>query len=426
MRSQMCNLIEYLKAPELVVAVQEFFGIRYHRAKTQLSHGSTDASHKGDFISSRGALESQNQLHKRTHSDESNSSVVSGSSEDSSSAIKDDGDRCEVKNRFWYYLFIVGTALGDEIFYATFIPFWFWNIDGAVGRRVVFVWSSVMYVGQGFKDIIRWPRPGFPVTRLQKKWALEYGMPSTHAMVAVSIPFSVLIYTMDRYQYPVIVGVTIAILWCTLICVSRIYLGMHSILDIIAGLVLTFVLMVPLIPLVDYLDRLILESVYSPIFIFGISIALIIFYPDSGRWTPTRGDTTLTVSVTAGIQIGAWITYQMGNMVPPALPPPYEIIWPSYTQLGCIMLRTVLGMCCVMATRAIGKSVSYGFVCALLGRDKNELRNSENSLQNKHKIIVELSYKYFTYGMIGLITQYIVPNVFKLLEIGRPDFYTEF
>lgn len=36
--------------------------------------------------------------------------------------------------------------------------------------------------------------------RLQKKWALEYGMPSTHAMVAVSIPFSVLLYTMDRYQ----------------------------------------------------------------------------------------------------------------------------------------------------------------------------------------------------------------------------------
>lgn len=50
------------------------------------------------------------------------------------------------------------------------------------------------------KDVIRWPRPGFPVSRLQKKWALEYGMPSTHAMVSVAIPFSVLIYTYDRYR----------------------------------------------------------------------------------------------------------------------------------------------------------------------------------------------------------------------------------
>ncbi|KAG8236156.1 hypothetical protein J437_LFUL001574 [Ladona fulva] len=107
-----------------------------------------------------------------------------------------------VTNKFWYYLFCLGTALGDEIFYASFIPFWFWNIDGAVGRRVVLVWAIIMYIGQGIKDIVRWPRPSSPpVYRLQKKWALEYGMPSTHAMVGASIPLSVILYTMNRYQY---------------------------------------------------------------------------------------------------------------------------------------------------------------------------------------------------------------------------------
>jgi len=53
-----------------------------------------------------------------------------------------------ILNSFWYYLFTLGTALGDEIFYASFIPFWFWNIDGAVGRRVVCVWTICMYVGK--------------------------------------------------------------------------------------------------------------------------------------------------------------------------------------------------------------------------------------------------------------------------------------
>lgn len=56
----------------------------------------------------------------------------------------------EVTNKFWFYLFTICTALGDEIFYATFIPFWFWNVDGAVGRRVVLVWTIVMYIGTGF------------------------------------------------------------------------------------------------------------------------------------------------------------------------------------------------------------------------------------------------------------------------------------
>jgi hypothetical protein len=61
--------------------------------------------------------------------------------------------------------------------------------------------SSVFVTGQGIKDIVRWPRPSCPpAVRLQKKWALEYGMPSTHAMVGVSIPLSVILYTMNRYQ----------------------------------------------------------------------------------------------------------------------------------------------------------------------------------------------------------------------------------
>lgn len=55
-------------------------------------------------------------------------------------------------------------------------------------------------------------------------------MPSTHAMVGVSIPFSVLLYTMNRYQYDLPLGLTIAVLWCTVICVSRLYLGMHTVL----------------------------------------------------------------------------------------------------------------------------------------------------------------------------------------------------
>lgn len=133
----------------------------------------------------------------------------------------------------------------------------------------------------------------------------------------------------------------------------------------------------------------------------------------------------MIVSVCAGILTGAWTNYKLGNMVASEEDPPYEIIWPSIPMLGCTILRTVLGFCGILATRAIAKSLSYAFVCALLGKDKNELRNSENSLDNKNKIIVELSYKYFMCAMIGFNTIYICPNVFELLMINRPTYYTE-
>uniref|UniRef100_A0A182JYB0 Phosphatidic acid phosphatase type 2/haloperoxidase domain-containing protein n=1 Tax=Anopheles christyi TaxID=43041 RepID=A0A182JYB0_9DIPT len=408
----MIPFLEYLKSPELVVKVQEYFGIEYVRnsssssklSKTTNAHGNGTANGKG--VSQRNGFTAVSQPNTEKK-------------------IDDNDNAYRVTNYFWYVLFIIGTELGDELFYATFIPFWFWNIDSAVGRRVVMVWSAIMYVGQSLKDIIRWPRPSYPAARLQQKWGLEYGMPSTHAMVSVAIPFSVLIYTYDRYIYSMPVGLAIACVWCAVICLSRVYLGMHSVLDIVAGLALVVLLMIPLIPIVDRLDLMIVTSRWSPIFVVSISILLIVFYPDSGKWTPTRGDTALTSSVCAGIEIGAWLHYHLGEFQQPAQPPPYEIIWPSYSMLGLLLLRTVLGLCCIVASRAFAKSISYAFVCFILGRDKNELRQSEDTLENKNKIIVELSYKWFTYGVIGFNTQYLLPSVFKLLNIGRPDFYTE-
>ncbi|KAG6445482.1 sphingosine-1-phosphate phosphatase 1 [Manduca sexta] len=415
------NIIEYLKDPLLVIKVQNFFGVTYKTSRQENDSSEVLHSERLEGVNEECDLKQ----HKRIPSNISSSSQSSYDTDTSAESGGKDEVVLSINNLFWYYLFVLGTELGDEIFYATFIPFWFWNIDGAVGRRVVLVWTVVMYIGQGFKDIIRWPRPGYPVKKLQQKWAIEYGMPSTHAMVGMCMPFSVLLYTMDRYIYPAHWGVLVAVSWCSLICVSRVYLGMHSVLDIAAGLLLSSSLLLVLIPLVDALDGFLLTWQFAPLLVVTVSILVIVYYPNADKWTPTRGDTTMIVSVCTGVLTGSWTNYQLGNMVASPQGPPYHIIWPSVEMLGCTILRTILGFCGVLATRAIGKSVSYAFVCALLGKDKNALRNSENSLNNKHKIIVELSYKYFTYGMIGYNTTYVFPNVFDLLRINRPTYYTE-
>ncbi len=53
-----------------------------------------------------------------------------------------------IDSAFWYYVFLLGTQLGDETYYSIFFSFWFWNIDGAVGRRVILVWNVIMYIGE--------------------------------------------------------------------------------------------------------------------------------------------------------------------------------------------------------------------------------------------------------------------------------------
>ncbi|XP_042806221.1 sphingosine-1-phosphate phosphatase 2 isoform X4 [Panthera leo] len=142
-----------------------------------------------------------------------------------------------VKNYFYYYLFRFSAALGQEVFYITFLPFTHWNIDPYLSRRLVIIWVLVMYIGQMAKDILKWPRPfSPPVVKLEKRVIAEYGMPSTHAMAATTISFTLLISTMDRYQYPFVLGLLMAVVFSTLVCLSRVYTGMHTVLKAKAGI----------------------------------------------------------------------------------------------------------------------------------------------------------------------------------------------
>lgn len=42
----------------------------------------------------------------------------------------------------------------------------------------------------------------------------------------------------------------------------------------------------------------------------------------------------MVLSVCTGVHIGAWTNYRLGQMSAPHHPPPYAIIWPSYSMIG--------------------------------------------------------------------------------------------
>jgi sphingosine-1-phosphate phosphatase 1 len=81
-----------------------------------------------------------------------------------------------------------------------------------------------------------------------------------------------------------------------LICISRIYLGMHTVLDVIAGLTLAIILMIPFIPLVNTLDYYFLTNGWILLSLVTISIVTIIYYPCSDKWTPTRYSLITTIT----------------------------------------------------------------------------------------------------------------------------------
>ncbi|XP_059549980.1 sphingosine-1-phosphate phosphatase 1 isoform X1 [Myotis daubentonii] len=326
----------------------------------------------------------------------------------------EEGELAHVSNWPLYYLFCFGTELGNELFYILFFPFWIWNLDALVGRRLVITWVLVMYLGQCTKDIVRWPRPASPpVVKLEVFYNSEYSMPSTHAMSGTAIPIVLVLLTYGRWQYPLIYGLILIPCWCSLVCLSRIYMGMHSILDIIAGFLYTILILAIFYPFVDLIDNFNQTHKYAPLIIIGLHFALGIFSFTLDTWSTSRGDTAEILGSGAGIACGSHVTYNMGLMLDPpldALPlvrPPITV-----TLLGKAMLRILVGMVFVLLVRIIMKKLTIPLACKIFNIPCDDVRKARQHME------VELPYRYITYGMVGFSIAFLAPYIFSFIGIS--------
>ena len=177
------NKENILRSPQFIHEFQTFFGVQ----KLEISKKSDD----NNWISVRGAGPKDHIL-----TNGNGSTVQDGETKHEKNIVY-----YQINSKFWYYLFLFGTQLGEEPFCALFFSLWFWNLDASIGRRLVLVWNLIMYIGQYLKDLIRWERPGMPiVVQLQTKWSLEYGMPSTHAMLGVAVPGAAFWFTIAKFN----------------------------------------------------------------------------------------------------------------------------------------------------------------------------------------------------------------------------------
>ncbi|XP_043839841.1 sphingosine-1-phosphate phosphatase 1 [Dromiciops gliroides] len=326
----------------------------------------------------------------------------------------EEGEVYGVRNWFLFYLFCFGTELGNELFYITFFPFWIWNLDALVGRRLVIMWVLVMYLGQCAKDVIRWPRPASPpVVKLEVFYNSEYSMPSTHAMSGTAIPISLVLLTYGRWQYPLIYGLVIAICWCSLVCLSRIYLGMHSILDIIAGFLYAIFILAVFYPYVELIDNFNQTYKYSPLIIISLHLALGIFSFTLDTWSTSRGDTAQILGSGAGIACGAHTAYRIGLMSDLPLDTlPLAVPSITVTRFGKVILRVLIGMVFLLLMRIVMKKITIPLACKMFGIKSDDIRKARQCME------IELTYRYLTYGMVGFSITFLVPCLFFLIGLS--------
>ncbi|KPP71814.1 sphingosine-1-phosphate phosphatase 1-like [Scleropages formosus] len=326
----------------------------------------------------------------------------------------DVGQEFLIENKLLYYLFSFGTELGNELFYITFFPFFIWNVDPFVGRRIILVWVWVMYLGQCTKDLVGWSRPASPpVVKLEVFYNSEYSMPSTHAMSGTAIPFSLFLLTYGRWQYPMMMGVVMALSWCVLVCISRIYMGMHSILDVIAGFLYSVLILVLFHPALDMVDTFNQTCCYAPLAIISMHLVLALFSFTLDTWSTSRGDTAQILGTGAGIALGFHLNRRLGLLPdPPLWQLPFTPPMIDTALLAKSLLRLLLGLMVLLLIRAVMKVLTIPLVCRVSGVCSDDVRTARQHME------VELPYRYIVYGTVGFSCSFLAPLLFSYIGLS--------
>lgn len=123
------------------------------------------------------------------------------------------------------------TALGYTNFFLACLPlgYWLWDKDLFTRMAVLILFTALL--NAFLKDVFKDPRPDIAFA-LDPRVGESYGMPSGHAQVATAMWFW-LAYEMRRGWFWAVAAVIVAG-----VCVSRLYLGVHDVEDVVVGVAL--------------------------------------------------------------------------------------------------------------------------------------------------------------------------------------------
>ncbi len=139
------------------------------------------------------------------------------------------------------------TLLGEETFFMAIALIFFWCIDKYEGYYMLSVGFIGTMINQFLKMSFRIPRPwvkdpSFTIVETAREAASGYSFPSGHTQSGVGVFGSIM-----RFNKDTILRIICGVL-CALIAFSRLYLGVHTPLDVGVSIVIAFVLILVLYP----------------------------------------------------------------------------------------------------------------------------------------------------------------------------------
>lgn len=162
------------------------------------------------------------------------------------------------------------TMMGEDIFFLLVMTLFFWCINKEFGYKLGFAFITNEILNVYLKEMTKIPRPiGEPGIRsLRLETAEGYSFPSGHVQRATSIWTSIMIYFRGTWAY--IVGVIMIFM----VLLSRLYLGVHRLLDGVAGIAIGIIWVLVVNRIMQYVIKTGKKNI---LFLFAIPVIIGLF-----------------------------------------------------------------------------------------------------------------------------------------------------
>jgi sphingosine-1-phosphate phosphatase 1 len=175
---------------------------------------------------------------------------------------------------------------------------------------------------------------------------MEYGLPSSHTLNTVCLSgyllHYVLSYSQNEDAIVKLLGISIVILFVSSIALGRIYLGMHSVIDIVGGLALGLVILAFWLSTSEHIDSFITSGQNVTSFCAGLSLLSLFAYPTPELPTPSFEFHAAFTGVALGIVSGVQQTFNQFHHEDVARLFGPEFTFPTYIGRILVGIPTIL------------------------------------------------------------------------------------
>lgn len=183
--------------------------------------------------------------------------------------------------------------------------------------------------------------------------------------------------------------------------------------EVITGFLYSLLILAFFKPVLDHIDDFYLTHSHASlvIVILHVGLGLLAFSLDS--WSTSRWDTAQALGTGAGAALGSHFNHQLGLLDDPPLST-LPLVWPDLSSALLLrsLLRLLVGVAVLLATRAAMKAITIPLACRMFGLPSDDVRQARQHME------VELPYRYIVYGSVSFSCVCLVPLLFSYLNLS--------